>query len=131
VAKVYLLSIRGMGELDYALDPEVECSDNDPNDVAFVWATNNIGGHDAIEEYVACKMYPLVVSFGFKNMPVGTTPMSKVGTPLPLFVVGTVAADQADHALVEVSTEAKRVLGSFGPREYNALLQGMSQMVVR
>jgi hypothetical protein len=26
-----------MGELDYAVEPEVECPNNDPNDVAFVW----------------------------------------------------------------------------------------------
>jgi hypothetical protein len=37
-----------MGELDYAIEPEVECTDNDPNDVAFVWATVTIGGHDAL-----------------------------------------------------------------------------------
>jgi hypothetical protein len=37
-----------MGELDYAIEPEVEYSDSDPNDAAFVRATVTIGGHDAV-----------------------------------------------------------------------------------
>jgi hypothetical protein len=31
-----------MGELDYAVEPEVECPDNDPNDVAFIQTTATI-----------------------------------------------------------------------------------------
>jgi hypothetical protein len=52
-----------MSELDYAIDLEVECSDNDPDDVAFVQATATIRGHGTIEEYVACKVYPKRWSF--------------------------------------------------------------------
>jgi hypothetical protein len=37
-----------MSELDYAIEPEVECLDNDPNDVAFVRATATIGACDAV-----------------------------------------------------------------------------------
>jgi hypothetical protein len=32
-----------MGKLDYVVEPEVECLDNDPNDAAFIWATITIG----------------------------------------------------------------------------------------
>jgi hypothetical protein len=45
-----------------------------------------------------------------------------VETPLPLFVVGTIAADHADLFLAEVETYAERVLRSFGPGEYVALM---------
>jgi hypothetical protein len=45
-----------MSELDYAVEPKVECSDNDPNDDAFVRSTTTIRGHDAVEEYLVCKM---------------------------------------------------------------------------
>jgi hypothetical protein len=110
-----------MCELDYTVEPEVECPDNDPNDAAFVWTTATIRGRDAIEEYATCKMYSLAIGFGFESVPLGTTPVSKVETPLPLFVVGTVAAGHADQVLAEIETEAERVLGSFGPREYDAL----------
>jgi hypothetical protein len=95
--------------------------DDDPNNAAFVWATPTIGGRDAVEEYVACKMYPLAVGFGLKSMPVGMTLVSKVETCLPLFVVGTFVVEHADHFLEEVEMDADRVLGSFGPREYDAL----------
>jgi hypothetical protein len=60
-----------MSKLDYAIEPEVECLDNDPNDVAFVRATATIGGRDAVEEYVACKIYSLAASFSFESMPLG------------------------------------------------------------
>jgi hypothetical protein len=111
-----------MSELDYAVKPEVECSDDDPNDAAFVRAMATIGGRDVVEEYVACKMYPLATGFGFESVPVGMTPMSKVELPLPPFVVSTISAEHAGRVLAEVETEAERVLGSFGPREYDALV---------
>jgi hypothetical protein len=110
-----------MSELDYAVEPEVECPDNDRNNAAFIWATATIGGRDAVEEYVECKMNPLAVGFGFESMPLWTTPVLKVETPLPLFVVGTISAGHADQVLAEIETGAERVLGSFGPREYDAL----------
>jgi hypothetical protein len=108
-------------ELDYAIELEVVCPDNDTNDVAFIQATATIGGHDAVEEYVVCKMYQLAVGFGFESVPLGMTPVLKVETPLPLFAVGNVVVEYAAHVLAEVETEAENVLGSFGPQEYDAL----------
>jgi hypothetical protein len=61
-----------MSMLDYAVEPEVECLDNDPNDTAFIQASTTI------EEYLACKMYPLAASFGFESVPLGMTPLLKV-----------------------------------------------------
>jgi hypothetical protein len=58
---VYALHSR-TSELDYVVEPEVEWPDDDPNDVAFVRATTTIGGHDVVEEYVACKMYLLALA---------------------------------------------------------------------
>jgi hypothetical protein len=57
-----------MSVLDYTVEPEVECSDDDTNNVAFVQATTTIGGRDAVEEFVACKMFPLASSFSFKDV---------------------------------------------------------------
>jgi hypothetical protein len=117
---MYALHSR-MAELDYVLEPEVECPNNDPSDAAFVRATATIGVHDAVKEYVACKIYPLVASFGFESVPLGMTPVSKVETPLPLFTMETIAVEHTTCFLVEVETETERVLGSFGPREYDAI----------
>jgi hypothetical protein len=110
-----------MSELYYTVEPEVECPNNNPNNAAFVRATTTIGGRDAVEEYVACKIYPLAASFGFESVPLGMTPVSKVETPLPLFIVGTIAVEHVDQFLVKVETKAGRVLGRFRPREYDAL----------
>jgi hypothetical protein len=51
-----------MGELDYAIEPEVECTDNDPNDVAFVWATVTIGGHDALRSIRCARFFHLLLA---------------------------------------------------------------------
>jgi hypothetical protein len=103
------------------VEPDVECPDADPNDVAFIDVTATIGGRDAIKEFVACKMYPLGSGFGFKDMVVGTTPMSKVQTPLPVFPMGTAFVEGASHLLVKIETEAEKMLRSFGPKEYDTL----------
>jgi hypothetical protein len=86
-----------MSELYYTVEPEVECPNNNSNNAAFVRATTTIGGRDAVEEYVACKIYPLAASFGFESVPLGMTPVSKVETPLPLFIVGTIVVEHVDQ----------------------------------
>jgi hypothetical protein len=100
---VYALHSR-MSELDYAVEPEVECRNDDPNNAAFVRATATIVGRDAVEEYAACKMYLLAGGFGFDSVLLGTTPVSKVDTPLPLFAVGNVVAEHVDRLLAEIET---------------------------
>jgi hypothetical protein len=79
---VYTLRSR-MSALHYTMEPEVYCPDNDATDVAFVQAAAMIGGHDAVEGFLACKMYPLASSFGFRDVTIDTIAVSKVWTPLP------------------------------------------------
>jgi hypothetical protein len=79
-----------------------------------------LSGPDAVEEYMACKMHSLA-GFCFESVSVGTTIVSKVETCLTLFPVGAIAAEHAERFLAEVEMEAEKVLGSFGPREYDAL----------
>jgi hypothetical protein len=110
-----------MSTLDYVVEPEVDCPDDDPNDASFVRATATIGVRDVVEEFSACKMYPLASGFGFKAVTVGSTPMSKVQTPLPMFSVEAVSTESASCILAEVETEAERILGSLGLKEYDAL----------
>jgi hypothetical protein len=117
---VYALHSR-MSALDYVVEPYVECPDDDPNNVAFVPATATIGGQDVVEEFVACKMCPLASSFGFKDVTIATTVVSKVQTPLPVFPMGAVSVENASRLLAEVQTEAERTLGSFVLKDYDAL----------
>jgi hypothetical protein len=98
---IYALHSR-MSELDYVVEPKLECPDNDPNDATFVQATSTIECCGAVEEYVGCKKYPLAAGFCFKNAPLRMTPVSKVETPLLLFTVGTIVADHADRVLAKI-----------------------------
>jgi hypothetical protein len=113
-----------MSELDYAIELEVECLDNDPNNVAFVRATFTIRGRDDVKEYVACKMYSMAAGFDFDSVTLGTTLVSKVETLLLLFVVENITTKHANHVLAEIEMEAERVLESFRPKEYDALRTG-------
>jgi hypothetical protein len=71
--------------LDFQTEPPFDCVDEDSRDVAFVKATNFIGGRDAMEEYLASKMYPLCASVSFKRVTHGVTPVSRLELPLPKF----------------------------------------------
>jgi hypothetical protein len=81
---VYALHSR-ISALDYMVEPGVKCSDNDMNDAAFVCATVTIAGRDAVEDFIACGMYPLASSFVFRDLTIGITVVSKVKTLLPVF----------------------------------------------
>jgi hypothetical protein len=53
---VHILHLQ-MSVLDYTVESEVECKDDDPSDAAFIRVTTTIRGQDAVEEFVACKMF--------------------------------------------------------------------------
>jgi hypothetical protein len=118
---VFALRSR-MSALHYTVKPEVKCSASDVNNTAFVRAAAMIGVHRAIEELLACGMYPLASSFGFTDVAIGTTVVSKVKTPLPPFPVEAVSAEDASRFMAKVETDVKRILGSYGPKEHDALM---------
>jgi hypothetical protein len=62
-----------MCTLDFAMEPLFDCSDDDAGDVAFATTTRSIRGRDAIEEYVACGLFPLLASFGLGDVLNGET----------------------------------------------------------
>jgi hypothetical protein len=67
---MYALHSR-MRALDFSVEPEVECSEDDLNGTAFVRATTAIGCWDDVEEFMACKMYHLASSFSFSGVTIG------------------------------------------------------------
>jgi hypothetical protein len=111
-----------MSALDYTVEPEVECLDSDMSDAAFVHATTTIGGHDAVQEFFVCWMYPLASSFSFRVVTVGTNAVSKVKTPLPLFPVEPVPMKDDGRFLVKVEMDTERILGNYGTKEHKALM---------
>jgi hypothetical protein len=78
----------------------VNCLDTDSNDATFVRATMMIGGHDIVEEFLACRLYPLSsgFGFGFREVSDDTTAMS------------------------EVEMDAERVVESYGRKENEAYI---------
>jgi hypothetical protein len=111
-----------MSTLHYTVESEVECSDNDVNNAFFVRVTTTIGGRNAIEEFLACGMYPLASGISFRDIALGMTTMSKVETSLLLFPVDAISAEGDGHFLAKVETDAKRILGNYGPKEHDVLI---------
>jgi hypothetical protein len=59
--------------LDFKTEPSFECGNNDASYAAIVSATRSIGGWDAVEEYMACGLFPLSASFGLREIEDGET----------------------------------------------------------
>jgi hypothetical protein len=56
--RTYSLSSK-MTKLDYQMDVPSSCGPEDSNFIAFVEATSLIGGHNVVEEFLACGLWPL------------------------------------------------------------------------
>jgi hypothetical protein len=115
--------------LDYVVESEVECLDDDTNDIAFIRATATIGGRDAVKEFMACKMYPLASGFIFRGVTIGSTLVSKVRNPLLVFPVEALSVESASRILAEVETRLKGSLGALGQKSMMHLKQRNSQTV--
>jgi hypothetical protein len=73
-----------MSPLNFHMKPSIECSGKYLSDDAFVWASRNIRGRDAVE-FVSCGVWPLAGGVSFKHVKVGLTPVSKPKVSLPKF----------------------------------------------
>jgi hypothetical protein len=112
-----------MTPLDLPTEPSFECGDEDSRDFAFVHATGLIGGRDAVEEYLACDMFPLSVSFSFTDIGDGETLVSMVTMSLPVFPLAKLQVESDDHFLTRVELGAENVVDSYGRTEHDACVQ--------
>jgi hypothetical protein len=88
--------------------PSIENSGEDLSDDAFIWASRNIGGRDALEEFVSCGIWPLAGDVSFKHVKVGLTPVSKLKVPLPIFPLSHEDEEEDDaRFLARVEQEAR------------------------
>jgi hypothetical protein len=76
-----------MSLLEFLTEPLINCPNSDKGGVAFVKSTGFIWGRDAIEEYLACGLYPLSASVSFGEVAEGVTLASKHKLSLPKFHV--------------------------------------------
>jgi hypothetical protein len=120
---VYALHSR-ISALDYTVELKVECPDINVNDASFMDMAVMIDDHNTVQDFLACEMYPLASSFGFRDVTVGTTTVSKVKAPLPVFPIEPVSTEDAGRLLTKVETNIERTLGNFVPNKHNALATG-------
>jgi hypothetical protein len=66
-----------MTPLNYQTEVFASCSPEDVDFMAFVEATSLIGGRNAVEEFLACSLWPLGEQFGFE-VDRKESPLSKV-----------------------------------------------------
>jgi hypothetical protein len=65
-----------MSTLNLCMKPTISDSAQDLNDDAFVWASQNIGGRDAVKEFVSCGGWPLSAGVDFEHVKVDLTSVS-------------------------------------------------------
>jgi hypothetical protein len=68
--------------LNYLMEVTFECGPKDIYVVSFTEVASIIGGHDAVEEFLACGLWPLSEKFGF-TAETKETPLSKVVVLMP------------------------------------------------
>jgi hypothetical protein len=60
-----MLFCSHMSAMNFCTKPSIEDSGKNMSDDAFVWASRNIRGQDAVEEFVSCGVWPLVADVSF------------------------------------------------------------------
>jgi hypothetical protein len=57
-----------MRALNFRTKPSIPESAQDLSDDAFVWASQNIGGRDTVEEFVSCGVWTLSAGVNFEHV---------------------------------------------------------------
>jgi hypothetical protein len=124
--KVIHILFSYMCSLKFWTEPPFDCADDNSRDVAFIQATKFIGGQDAVEEFIACGMYPLEIDANFDRVATCTMSISKLKVPLPKFVA-VCKDDNEDDVLflVRVELDAEGIVGSYTKPERDACLAHM------
>jgi hypothetical protein len=111
--------------LGFRMEPPFDCADEDSGDVTFVKDMNFIGGREAVEEYMACGMYPLSASISFERVTDSVTPVSRLKLPLPKFHAVRQGDEDDVLFLVRVELEAEGVVGSYTHLENDVCMAGL------
>jgi hypothetical protein len=114
-----------MTELDFVTESPFECAYNESGDAAFVKATCTISGWDIVEEYMACKLFSLLASFGLCEVTNGEMPVLKLAVPMKDFCVAKLPEEMNDdfHARVELTTA--NVVGRCARGEHKVCVEVM------
>jgi hypothetical protein len=95
------------------------------SDDAFVWASRNIGGQDAVEEFVSCGVWPSAADVSFEHVKVDLTLVSKLKVPLPRFPLSREDDEDDTHFVVRVEQEARNIVGGYTHMEHKACIASL------
>jgi hypothetical protein len=111
-----------MTSLDYLMELTHIYVEDDVNDRAFIRVTTNIGGHDVVEEYLVCGVWPLSATWDLSDVEEAEAPLLKVMVPLPK-VFAMKGSKEKDHEFVmRVCVGANKLVGSYGLMEHQACM---------
>jgi hypothetical protein len=105
--------------LDYSMEVTFECGPRDANVATFTEAASIIGGHNAVEEFLACGMWPLSKKFGFK-VETKETPLSKVVVSMPQVTHIIGVQEQGTAFEARIMNAASLLVGNYNITEHNA-----------
>jgi hypothetical protein len=111
-----------MTGLNFAMKASFKCLDDNAGDVAFVRATCTIGSRDAVEEYMACGLFPLSASFGLVKIVEGEMLVSKLVVPMLLFPIARLPEETNDGFMASVELAAANVIGRYAHEEHDVCI---------
>jgi hypothetical protein len=108
-----------MTQLDYLMGGPSSCSLDDANFVTLVEATSIIGGHDAVEEFLGCGLWPLSRKFGFR-LEMKESLLSKVAVLMPQVATVIVAQESEAEFEPRIMNAVNLLVGNYNDAEHNA-----------
>jgi hypothetical protein len=114
-----------MCALNFCTKPFVQDSVGDLNDDAFISACKNIGGRDAVEEFVSCGVWPLSAGVDFEQVKVNLTPVSQLKVPLPNVPLSREDGEDDAQILARVKQEARNIVGGYTRMKHEACIASL------
>jgi hypothetical protein len=108
-----------MTELSYLTEVPSSYGSDDADFVAFVEATSLIGGHNVVEEFLACGLWPLGELFGFR-VETKESPLSKVMVLMPLITITIMEWESEAKFVAHVENAANLLVGNYNIVEHKA-----------
>jgi hypothetical protein len=114
-----------MAELSFVSDPLFDYPDGNASNATFVKATHTVGGRDAMEEYVACGLFPLSASFKLGEVVDEETPTSKLSAALMDFPIVRLSGEINDCFWARVELANMDVVGQYTRGEHKACVKAV------
>jgi hypothetical protein len=108
-----------MSTLNFRTKPTISNTAQDLNDDAFVWASQNIGGRDAVEAFVSSGVWLLSAGVDFEHVKVDFTSVSQLKIPLPNLPL---CREDEVQFLMRVEQEARNIVGGYTRTEHEACI---------